>query len=97
MHVCVRERESVRAFYRVCVDRNNECCGSADYSAQGLLLGDRIRLPCKQLSVIRVCHVSTAMLSDLSGWVNAHQKGEGGREGQRLDILFVFGSGGCRA
>lgn len=40
-----------------------------------------IRLPCKQLSVIRVCHVSTAMLSDLSGWVNAHQKGEGGREG----------------
>ena len=38
-----------------------------------------IRLPCKQLSVIRVCHVSTAMLSDLSGWVNAHQKGEGGK------------------
>lgn len=37
-----------------------------------------IFLPCKQLSIIRWCHVSTMMLI---GWVNAQQRGREGGAG----------------
>lgn len=49
-----------------------------------------IYLPSKQLLIIRRCHVSTMMLSDLSGWVNAHQRGKEGGKSSDWTPFFVL-------